>query len=147
MKVCVIQPHYSFDPKELDTCFKGLIDLLHTCDNTMDVIVLPEYGDALADVPGKDGFYGAVEAYGDVLLSEAIETAKRCQATVFVNAGYKTEKGIRNTTHAIDKNGNVVGRYFKAHPAPSEVKTDAEGGHELDVKDDDIKSLHADLKL
>ena len=30
MKVCVIQPHYSFDPKDLDSCVKGLIDLLHT---------------------------------------------------------------------------------------------------------------------
>lgn len=52
---------------------------------------------------------------------------------MFVNAGYKTENGIRNTTHAIDRNGNIVGGHFKAHPVPSEVKTDAEGGHELDV--------------
>lgn len=134
MKVCVIQPHYSFDPKDLDSCFNGLLDLLHSCDESMDVIVLPEYSDALADVPGKDGFYNAVDTYGEILLREATETAIRCGATVFVNAGYKTDKGIRNTTHAIDKNGNVVGRYFKAHPAPSEVKTDKEGGHELDIE-------------
>jgi len=133
MKVCVIQPHYSFDEKDLKQCFEGIIALLDGCDESLDLIVLPEYSDALADVKGKDGFYNAVEEYNSVLLQKAMETAKRCSALVFVNAGYKTENGIRNTTHAIDRKGNIVGRYFKTHPAPSEVKTDAEGGHELDV--------------
>ncbi|MBQ2735229.1 MAG: hypothetical protein IJF33_05290 [Clostridia bacterium] len=133
MKVCVIQPHYSFDEKEVTSCFEGLLALLEQCDESMDLIVLPEYSDAPADVQGKDGFYGAVAEFNARLLQAACKTAKRCHALVFVNAGYQTESGIRNTTHAIDREGNVVGRYFKAHPAPSEVKTDAEGGHELDV--------------
>ena len=133
MKVCVIQPHYSFDEKDVDVCFEGLISLLDQCDESMDLIVLPEYSDALADVKGKDGFYDAVDKYNARLLEKARETAKRCGAIVFVNAGYATEGGVRNTTHAIDRNGDIIGRYFKAHPAPSEVKTDAEGGHELDV--------------
>lgn len=133
MKVCVFQPHYSFDEHDLKTCFEDLLTLMDQCDESMDLIVLPEYSDAPADVKGKDGFYNAVKQYNAILLQRACETAKRCHALVFVNAGYETEDGIRNTTHAIDRNGNVVGRYFKAHPAPSEVKTDAEGGHELDV--------------
>ena len=133
MKVCVIQPHYSFDGRDVDTCFGELLALLDRCDESMDLIVLPEYSDAPADVEGKAGFYGAVDAYGEVLLQKVRETARRCHALAFVNAGYKTENGVRNTTHAIDREGNIVGRYFKAHPAPSEVKTDAEGGHELDV--------------
>ena len=133
MKVCVIQPHYSFDEKEVDSCFQNLISLLDECDESMDIIVLPEYSDALADVKGKDGFYNASKKYAPILLKEAQRLAKRCNALVFVNAGYETEKGIRNTTHAIDRAGNIVGRYFKTHPAPSEVKTDKEGGHELDV--------------
>lgn len=133
MKVCVIQPRYSFDEKELDICFNSLMDMLDECDESIDLIVLPEYSDALADMKGKDGFYSAVEKYGASLLEKARATAKRCGSMVFVNAGYVTENGIRNTTHAIDREGNIVGRYFKAHPAPSEVKTDAEGGHELDV--------------
>ena len=133
MKICVIQPHYSFDEKDVDACFEGLLALLEQCDESMDLIVLPEYSDAPADVQGKDGFYGAVAKYNALLMEKARETARRCGALVFVNAGYETENGVRNTTHAIDREGNVVGRYFKAHPAPSEVKTDAEGGHELDV--------------
>ena len=133
MKVCVIQPHYSFDEKDVGTCFDGMLTLLDRCDDSMDLIVLPEYSDAPADVQGKDGFYGAVAKYNAVLLQKARETAIRCHALVFVNAGYETAEGIRNTTHVIDREGNVVGRYFKAHPAPSEVKSDAAGGHELDV--------------
>ncbi|MBQ7335898.1 MAG: hypothetical protein IJW92_05455 [Clostridia bacterium] len=107
--------------------------MLDQCDESLDLIVLPEYSDVLADVKGRDGFYNAVQQYQPFLLKKASETAKRCNSLMFVNAGYETENGIRNTTHAIDRNGNIVGRYFKAHPAPSEVKTDAEGGHELDV--------------
>ena len=133
MKVCVIQPPYSFDPADAGKCFSGLMELLDKCDESLDLIVLPEYSDALADVQGKAGLYGAYEEFNSVLMERARETAKRCSALVFVNCGYMCEGGIRNTTHVIDRSGQVVGRYFKAHPAPSEVKTDAEGGHELDV--------------
>ena len=133
MKVYLVQPHYSFEEKDLDACFQELLALLARCDESADIIVLPEYSDALADVKGKNGFYQASEKYGKILLEKVCETAKRCNAMAFVNAGYATEKGIRNTTHAIDRSGNIVGRYFKDHPAPSEVKVDAEGGHELDV--------------
>ncbi|MBQ3063391.1 MAG: hypothetical protein IJC99_01120 [Clostridia bacterium] len=133
MKICVIQPAYSFDERDVEACFNGLLSLLDDCDESMDLIVLPEYSDAPADVQGKGGFYGAADTYGPVILARAKETAKRCHAIVCVNAGYKTVQGVRNTTHVFDREGNVVGRYFKAHPAPSEVKTDKEGGHELDV--------------
>ena len=133
MKVCVIQPSYSFDERDAGQCFEGLLTLLDRCDDSMDFIVLPEYSDALADVKGKTGYYNAVRAHSNVVLEKAQSTAKRCSAMVFVNAGYETAEGIRNTTYAIDRSGNIIGKYFKAHPAPSEVKTDAEGGHELDV--------------
>ncbi|MBQ9744096.1 MAG: hypothetical protein IJW19_03130 [Clostridia bacterium] len=133
MKVCVIQPHYSFDERDVDSCFNGILSLLDKCDSSLDIIVLPEYSDAPADVKGKNGFYSSVEKYGDTILEKAKKTAKKCNAIVFVNCGYKTDKGVRNTTYAINRQGETVGKYFKAHPAPSEVKTDKEGGHELDV--------------
>mgnify|MGYP003311910500 CR=1 FL=1 len=90
MKACIIQPSYSFDKKDLETRNLMLIDLLSECDSSMDIIVLPEYSDALADVPGKEEFYSACEKYGKSLLAAASETAKRCSAYLFVNAGYKT---------------------------------------------------------
>lgn len=133
MKVCVIQPKYSFDEKENDLRCKDLLSLLDLCDESTDIIVLPEYSDALADVKGKQGFYEASARNKKALLNKAKQTAKRCGALVFVNCAFETEKGLRNTTYAIDRSGNIAGKYFKAHPAPSEVKTDSEGGHELDV--------------
>ena len=134
MKVCVVQPKYSFNENDLQICFDELISLLDKCDDSLDIIVLPEYSDALSDVKGKKGYYDAVNTNCELLLNKAKETAIRCNSLVFVNAGYNTEKGIRNTTYAINRKGEIVGKYFKAHPAPSEVKTDVQGGHELDVE-------------
>ena len=59
MKICVIQPAYSFDERDVDGCFHGLLELLDKCDESLDLIVLPEYSDAPADVKGKRGFYDA----------------------------------------------------------------------------------------
>ena len=101
------------------TPWKVFFALLDKCDESMDLIVLHEYSDALADVKGKYGFYNTIKQYNPVLLKRACKTAKRCNSLVFVNAGHETENGIRNTTHAIDINGNIVGRYFKAHPLPA----------------------------
>lgn len=134
MKICVIQPKYSFCEKDLNECFNGLLELLDKCDESLDVIVLPEYSDVLADVKGKLGFYDAVAKNNEALLIKATNTAKRCKSLIFVNCGYMTEQGIRNTTYAIDRDGKVVGKYFKAHPAPSEVSSLGDNGHGLDVQ-------------
>ena len=133
MKVSVLQPHYSMNGADLDACFTELLALLDACDDSLDLIVLPEYSDVPADVKGEAGFYEAAEKNTAILLKKASETAKRCHALLFVNAAYPTDRGLRNTTHAFDREGNPIGRYFKAHPAPSEVKGEAEGGHGLDT--------------
>ena len=133
MKVSVLQPHYSMNGADLDACFTELLALLDSCDDSLDLIVLPEYSDVPADVKGEAGFYEAAEKNTAILLKKASETAKRCRALLFVNAAYPTDRGLRNTTHAFDREGNPIGRYFKAHPAPSEVKGEAEGGHGLDT--------------
>lgn len=80
MKVCVVQPHYSFDERDAEQCFEGLLELLDQCDDSLDLIVLPEYSDAMADVQGKAGYYGAVERYNPILMERACATAKRCKA-------------------------------------------------------------------
>lgn len=133
MKACVIQPWYSFQPEDTDVCFKEMIEMLDQCDESMDLIVLPEYGDVPAAQPDKAHFHASIRKYKDIVIEKARQTAIRCHAIVFVNAAYETPEGYRNTTHAIDRNGQIVGRYFKAHPAPSEVKTASQGGNELDV--------------
>ena len=133
MKVSVLQPRYSMNAADLDSCFSELLALLDECDESLDLIVLPEYSDVPADVKGEAGFYGAVERNNAILLEKASKTAQRCHAILFVNAAYRTEGGLRNTTHVFDREGNPIGRYFKAHPAPSEVKGEAENGHGLDT--------------
>ena len=43
MKVCVVQPAYSLNFSESDTLFAWELAELDKCDETMDIIVLPEY--------------------------------------------------------------------------------------------------------
>ena len=50
------------------------------------------------------------------------ESAKRCNAIVFVNAhSYDESKNGRNTTFAFDREGNLVGKYFKEHLTWGEI--------------------------
>lgn len=132
MKACIIQPFYSFDPNDLDKCFLEMMKIVDRCDDTMDLIVMPEYCDIPSDVKDAAQFNASIEKYNDAVMKKAVETARRCHAIVFANFGFRTENGWRNTTYAFDREGNVVGKYFKAHPAPSEVKTADEGGNGMD---------------
>ena len=135
MKVCVIQPPYSYNEADMSANFEKLLSMLDECDESLDLIVLPEYSDVPADTKDNGVFYSAVRENGPRLMAKASETAKRCSALVFVNAMHSVDggKSYRNTTHAFNREGELVGRYYKKHPAPSEVKSDAEGGHGLDV--------------
>ncbi len=133
MKVCIIQPYYSMNEKDNDTCFNEMAALLDQCDESMDLIVLPEYSDIPANQFTKEHFDDSIRKYNDVILKKAKDAAVRCHAIVFVNASFETEVGYRNTTYAINRKGEIVGKYFKAHPAPSEVKGEAQGGNGMDV--------------
>ncbi|MBR5314447.1 MAG: hypothetical protein IKU45_03420, partial [Clostridia bacterium] len=133
MKAYIVQPYYSFEEKDLQNCFDEMIALLDTVKDDADIIVLPEYCDVPAACESKKGFHQAVETYNELIKKKAVDAAKRCHSIVFFNAADHTPTGWRNTTYALDREGNVVYKYYKAHPAPSEVKTEKEGGNELDV--------------
>lgn len=122
MKAYIIQPRYSMDYAQSESCFLELLAWLDKCDDGADIIVLPEYSDVLTATPSGEDFVREIENHGEILEKKVKETAKRCNAIVFANYGYKTEKGYRNTTHVIDENGQEIGRYYKQHPAPSELK-------------------------
>ena len=96
MKVCVVQPAYSFNENDRDNCFKGLCDLLDQCDESLDLIVLPEYSDNLVDTKTQDSFLETIKKYNPLILEKASETAKRCNAILFVNAMSDEGKGYRN---------------------------------------------------
>ena len=133
MKVRIIQPAYTLDPNDLQKNFDGMIALMEQCNEPLDIIVMPEYCDIPSAQKGKLAYVSAIERYNAPFMEKAIEMAKRCHAITFVNCAYRTESGkLRNTTHAIDRNGNIVGRYYKAHPAPKEDKPESVGGLEMD---------------
>lgn len=121
MKVCIIQPPYSVDYEKSDEYFRYEIELLEKCDDSMDIIVMPESCDVPCLAKTKEQADASVEKFNKNLLKKVSETAKRCNAMVFVNARSKNEKGYRNTTYAFNRNGEIAGKYFKEHLVPSEV--------------------------
>ena len=121
MKVCIIQPEYSTDYSRSDELFRQEIAYLRACDDTMDIIVMPESCDCPALAKTKEQSEASSRKYRDALLEEAAKTAARCHAMVFLNARSETENGLRNTTYAFDRTGRIVGKYDKQHLVPSEV--------------------------
>jgi len=132
MKVCVLEPPYSMNYADADACFGRLLELMDACDDSLDLIVLPEYSDIPVNTPGEKEFKDCIAKYNSVIKEKCEELAVRCHALVFANFAQKTDKGFRNTTHVFDRAGNRIGGYDKAHPAPSEVKKKEQGGNELD---------------
>ncbi|MBO5665857.1 MAG: hypothetical protein J6S45_00250 [Firmicutes bacterium] len=120
MKVCVIQPYYSVDFTDADQCFEDELALLEQCDESMDLIVLPEMSDMPSLAKTLDQRMACRERYTDRLLEKVKETAIRCNAMIFVNANYHNGVGYRNTTYAFDRQGNITGHYFKEHLTPGE---------------------------
>ncbi len=132
MKICVIQPPYSMEYRDAEKCFAKELEYLEACDASLDLIVLPEYCDVPVNTKTAAEYAALCEKYNGVIAAKCAETAKRCHAMLFANYAEKTENGLRNTTHAFDRKGNEVGKYYKAHPAPSEERTAEEGGMALD---------------
>ena len=122
MKACIIQPPYSRDVSESDKLFQYKIDLLDSCDDTLDIIVLPEYSDVPCATETLEETLHYHRKYIDTLLSKCVETAKRCNSLVFVNALSEEKTGYRNTTYAYNRSGELVGKYFKKHLPPLEME-------------------------
>ncbi len=120
MKACIIQPPYSRDTAYSDKYFEFKMQMLDKCDDSMDIIVLPEYSDVPCATSTKEETFYYHNKYMATLMSKCTETAKRCGAIVFVNALCEMNGNYRNTTYAIDKNGEIIGKYFKKHLPPLE---------------------------
>ena len=123
MKACVIQPPYSMDLSLSDAYFAKKLEMMDACDPSMDLIVLPEYSDVPCAAMTREDNIACSEKYRPVLLAKAAETARRCDAVLFVNAYDLTPTGYRNTTFAFDRQGEIVGKYYKKHLPPSEQFT------------------------
>ena len=122
MKVSIIQPDYSMDSMNLEKCFYDMLEQIKKCDDSMDIIVLPEYSDIPCATTGRDDSIEYHKKYINPLLEKCIETAQRCNSLVFVNALSHEETGYRNTTYCYNRKGELVGKYFKKHLPPLEVE-------------------------
>lgn len=120
MKACIIQPPYSRDLSCSEDYFEFKLQMLDRCDDSMDIIVLPEYSEVPCATSTKEETLFYHEKYFSTLIEKCVETAKRCRSLVFVNALYEIDGNYRNTTYAFDRNGVLVGKYFKKHLPPSE---------------------------
>ncbi len=121
MKICIAQPEYSVDYDRSDELFEKQLKLFAQCDSSMDLIVFPESCDTPGLAKTKEDAEKSVEKYNQRLLETASATAKRCHAMLFVNARSRSEKGLRNTTYAFNRNGEITGKYYKQHLTPGEV--------------------------
>lgn len=115
MKACIIQPPYSMDFSDVETLFPWYLDALDRCDESIDIIVLPEYSNRPCRVYTKEQFLTSISLTTEKLLQKVSQTAKRCNAIVFVNMAYSTPTGLRNTTVVFDRCGEEVGYYYKQH--------------------------------
>ena len=134
MKVCIIQPLYSADWNDSEKLFQWELDIMDKCDESMDLIVLPDSTDVPAYAKTYEQYIESYNKYNKTILDKASETAKRCNSVLFINAIYDSGVGLRNTTYAFDRNGNIVGHYFKQHPTNGEVfkrKLDSEYSYEF----------------
>ncbi len=122
MKAVIIQPPYSRDVSFSDEYFEFKLDRLKSCDSSADIIVLPEYSDVPCATSTLEETLYYHDKYIDILLDKCIETAKRCNSLVFVNALSLEEKGYRNTTYVYGRNGELLGKYFKKHLPPLELE-------------------------
>ena len=121
MKVAILQPKYYTDYAMSEKAFEDELSMLDLCDDTLDIIVMPEASDVPALAHTREEFLIAHGKFTPVLLTKAKETAKRCSAILFVSGYDDCEGGIRNTTFAINREGEIVGKYYKQHLTPGEV--------------------------
>ena len=121
MKACIIQPPYSNDTSFCDEYFDFKLKMLDSCDDSCDIIVLPEYSDVPCSTSTKEDTFFYHRKYINTLLDKCIETAKRCKSLVFVNALCEINGNYRNTTYVYNSNGELAGKYFKKHLPPREL--------------------------
>ena len=122
MKACVIQPKYSLDYSQSEERFRWETEALDRCDESMDLIVMPESCDIPAYAGNRKEREKSVERYNKPLLEKAAQTAKRCGAVLCLNARLAGEKGLINTTYIFDRQGNLAGTYKKQHTTPGECR-------------------------
>lgn len=104
-----------------------MVNQLQQCDDTLDLILLPECCNAPSGCGDSGLLRRLVAENTQMLLDAAKETAKRCRATVGINLyvhgeGYETT--VRNATLLFDSQGQLAAQYDKQYLPVSEYTND-----------------------
>ena len=121
MKVCSIQPPYPYTLDDVVAHQNFILSALAECDDSLDLIVLPECCNAPTSLKDSVVFLDCVRENTPVLLNAVRETAERCNAMVAINLYDGEKPPFRNTTILFDRKGNVCGKYEKQHLPLSEI--------------------------
>ena len=112
MRICAIQQPYPYTVEDSPAAVDFLIRELDSCDETLDLIVLPEYSNCPTAFPPGESLPFAI-AHTEQLETAAVRAAKRCHAVVALSYCVKVGDVYRNTTRIFDRNGNIAGDYYK----------------------------------
>ena len=115
MKLCAVQIPFADTPDQAVKSVDTAIALLQQCDESADIILLPEYSNAPGRIPAE-----LLKKFADAqsarLIPCAVETARRCHAIVAVNFLAEVQPGEhRNITRVFDREGNCAGEFCKQH--------------------------------
>jgi predicted amidohydrolase/glycerophosphoryl diester phosphodiesterase len=115
MKARVIQQLFCQDRPGLENSFEWTINELKKCDESLDIVVLPEFSEVPGKTTDREDFLNTARQYGPILLETCAQTAKRCSTLVFAGAIDFSTEAPRNTIFVFNRNGEIIGRYYKEH--------------------------------
>ena len=115
MKARVIQQLFCQDRPGLEKSFEWTINELKKCDESLDIVVLPEFSEVPGKTSDREDFLATARKYGPILLETCAETAKRCSTLVFAGAIDMSLEVPRNTIFVFNRKGEIIGRYYKEH--------------------------------
>ena len=115
MKARVIQQPFSLDRQGLDACFEWTMEELRKCDESLDIIVLPEFCEVPGNTTSREDFLETSRRNGPEILKLCAETAKRCNSLIFAGVVDTSLEVPRNAMYVFDRNGEIIGEYFKEH--------------------------------
>lgn len=128
MNIRVIQPPYPSHAEDTPSTISFILDQLENCDESLDLILLPECCNAPAGCGDSSLLRMLVRENTDKLLSAAQKTAAQCKAVVGINLYVHSENheaSVRNTTLLFDRSGTISAQYDKQHLPVSEYSNDA----------------------
>ncbi len=122
MKLCAIQQPYPYTVAEAAAAVEFVIRELESCDESLDLILTPEYTNCPTKFPCGDDSMAFARAHYPALEKAARDAARRCKAIVAIGCCAPTPYGWRNTTRVFDRNGEAAGDYYKQQLTVREPK-------------------------